>query len=154
MTIWKTAAGACVSLAALSATMPAMAQECFIGEMKMFVGNYAPRGYALAHGQELPVADYQALFSIIGTTYGGNGRTTFALPDMRGRVAIGSGQGPGLNTMPLGTMTGDEWTTPRPGQAAEGSGASVASPAQISAMQPSTAINYIICLEGYYPSRN
>ena len=146
-------AAAAVAVGTVTATSSALAQECFIGEIKMFAGNFAPRDHMLAHGQLLQIAQYQALFSILGTTYGGDGRSTFALPDMRGRVAIGAGQGQGLNNMPLGLMTGYEWTEPRPGQAAAGAGAAVATPAQITNMQPSTAVNYIVCVNGYFPTR-
>ena len=62
-----------------------MSQDGFVGEVKMFAGNFAPRGWALCEGQLLAVSSNPALFSILGTTYGGDGRTTFALPDMRGR---------------------------------------------------------------------
>lgn len=81
-----------------------------LGEIKMFAGTFAPRGWAFCNGQLLSVANNSALFSIIGTTYGGDGRSTFALPDMRGRVAIHSGDsaGPGLTTRPLGQKSGTE----------------------------------------------
>ena len=68
--------------------------EKFLGEIRMFGGNFAPRDWALCDGQLLPVASNSALFSILGTTYGGDGRTTFALPDLRGRVPIHPGTGP------------------------------------------------------------
>lgn len=83
-------------------------QECFIGEVRMFAGNYAPRGWALLHGQLLPISQNTALFSILGTNYGGDGRTTFGVPDMRGRSAIGQGQGPGLTNYRLGEKVGSE----------------------------------------------
>ena len=83
----------------------------FIGEIRMFGGNFAPRGWALCNGQLLPIAQNQALFSILGTTYGGDGRTTFGLPDLRGRVAISSGDGPGLSNRPLGSKGGSESET-------------------------------------------
>lgn len=66
--------------------------EPYLGEVFLFAGNFAPRGYAFAHGQTLAVSQYEALFSLLGTQFGGDGRTTFALPDLRGTVAIGSGQ--------------------------------------------------------------
>lgn len=87
------------------------AQEAFIGEIKMFAGNFAPRGWALCDGQLLAIAQNQALFSILGTTYGGDGRTTFALPDLRGRVAVHPGNGPGLSPYRLGQKGGSETTT-------------------------------------------
>lgn len=85
-----------------------------IGEIAMFAGNFAPRGWAFCSGQILPISANQALFSIIGTTYGGDGRTTLALPDLRGRVAIHSGdgsRGPGLSPRPLGQRSGQETHT-------------------------------------------
>ncbi len=84
------------------------AQDPFIGEIRMFGGTFAPSGWAECNGQLLPIASYTALFSIIGTTYGGDGQTTFALPDLRGRVPLGEGQGPGLTNRPLGQSLGSE----------------------------------------------
>jgi microcystin-dependent protein len=80
--------------------------EPFIGEIIMFAGNFAPRGWALCQGQLLSIAQNTALFSILGTTYGGNGQTTFGLPDLRGRAPIGQGQGPGLPPTVLGEVAG------------------------------------------------
>jgi microcystin-dependent protein len=85
--------------------------EPFIGEIYMFAGNFAPRGYALCDGQLLSIAQNTALFSILGTTYGGNGQTTFALPDLRGRLPMHSGQGPGLTPRSLGEVGGSETKT-------------------------------------------
>jgi microcystin-dependent protein len=81
----------------------------FIGEIIMFAGNFAPRGWAFCDGQLLPISQNSALFSILGTTYGGDGRTTFALPDLRGRVPIHAGtSGPGLSYRNLGAKEGQE----------------------------------------------
>lgn len=66
----------------------------FIGEIRMFGFGFAPQGWALCNGQLLPIAQNAALFSLLGTTYGGDGQTTFALPDLRSRVPVGQGQGP------------------------------------------------------------
>jgi len=74
----------------------------------MFGGNFAPRAWAFCEGQLLSIAQNQALFSILGTTYGGDGRTTFALPDLRGRAPINPGTGPGLTTRKLGQRSGTE----------------------------------------------
>jgi len=82
--------------------------EPFIGEIIMFGGNFAPRGWALCDGQLLPIAQNTALFSILGTIYGGDGRTTFGLPDLRGRAAIHAGNGPGLSSRSLGQRGGEE----------------------------------------------
>lgn len=87
------------------------AQEAFIGEIKMFAGNFATRGWALCDGQLLPINQNQALFSILGTAYGGDGETTFALPDLRGRVPVHAGQAPGLTSYRLGERGGQESVT-------------------------------------------
>ena len=79
-----------------------------LGSISMFAGNFAPRGWALCQGQLLPIAQNTALFSILGTTYGGDGRTTFALPDLRGRAPLSSGRGPGLSQRNLGSRSGQE----------------------------------------------
>ncbi|MBI1224272.1 MAG: phage tail protein [Bacteroidetes bacterium] len=85
--------------------------EPFIGEIKLFAGNFAPRGWAFCDGQLLPINQWQALFSILGTIYGGDGRTTFAMPDLRGRVAIHRGTGPGLSDYNIGEKGGEETVT-------------------------------------------
>jgi len=87
------------------------AQEGFIGEIRMFAGNFAPRGWAFCEGQLLPINQNTALYSILGTTYGGDGQTNFALPDLRGRTPIGVGHGPGLSPYSLGQKGGNETTT-------------------------------------------
>ncbi len=83
----------------------------FLGEIKMFAGNFAPRSYALANGQLLSINQNQALFSLFGTIYGGDGRTTFALPELRSRLPIHRGQGPGLSNRKLGSKSGVENVT-------------------------------------------
>ncbi len=176
--------------------------EPFIGEIKMFGGNFAPRSYAFCDGQLLAISGNSALFSLLGTTYGGDGRTTFALPDLRGRAPIHAGNGPGLTDRRLGTRGGfqDNQLTannlpPIPlrvssanaSQSAATAGASIAAPgkmdgrsfvasdgfntatpditlngasvqggssAAINNMQPFLAVNYIIALQGIFPSRN
>ena len=85
--------------------------EGTIGEIRMFAANFAPRNWAYCNGQLLPIAQNQALFSILGTTYGGNGVQTFALPNMQSRVAIGTGNGPGLTPVQLGELKGSETNT-------------------------------------------
>jgi microcystin-dependent protein len=82
--------------------------EPFIGEIRLFPYDFAPRGWAFCHGQLLSIVQNTALFSLLGTTYGGDGRITFALPDLRGRVAVSSGEGPGLSTYALGGVGGVE----------------------------------------------
>lgn len=103
--------GAMASFAAMGATTGASAQECFIGEVRMFAGNFAPRSWAFADGQLMAISQNTALFSILGTTYGGDGRTTFALPDLRGRAAVHPGHGPGLTDRRLGEKFGSETNT-------------------------------------------
>jgi microcystin-dependent protein len=82
--------------------------EPFIGQIMAVAFGYAPRGWAFCEGQLLPIAQNTALFSLIGTTYGGDGRTTFALPDLRGRVAVGMGRGTGLTQRNIGERSGAE----------------------------------------------
>lgn len=82
------------------------AADPLLGEIIMFGGNFAPRGWAFCDGQLLSIASNSALFSILGTTYGGDGRTTFGLPDLRGRVPVGEGTGPGLPTIRWGERGG------------------------------------------------
>ena len=90
--------------------------EPFIGEIKAFGGNFAPRGYAFCSGQLLSINENQALFSILGTTYGGDGRTTFGLPDLRGRSPMHAGNGPGLTPRALGSKLGTETNILHAGQ--------------------------------------
>ncbi len=85
--------------------------EPFIAEIRIFAGNFAPRGWAFCNGQLLPVAQNTALFSLIGTTYGGDGRSTTALPDLQGRTAMHPGRGPGLTSRRLGQRGGVETVT-------------------------------------------
>lgn len=83
----------------------------FIGEVQWFAGNFVPRGWAGCDGQLLSINENQALFSILGTTYGGDGRNTFALPDVRGRTILHAGRGPGLSDRRLGAKSGTETVT-------------------------------------------
>lgn len=85
--------------------------EPFVGEVRMFAGNFAPRGWAFCDGQLLAVSQNDALFSLLGTIYGGDGRTTFGLPDLRGRIPIHAGSGPGLSPRRLGAKGGAENVT-------------------------------------------
>ena len=85
--------------------------EPFVGEIRMFAGNFAPRGWAFCDGQLLAVSQNDALFSLFGTIYGGDGRTTFGLPDMRGRLPIHAGSGPGLSPRRVGSRGGAEEVT-------------------------------------------
>lgn len=85
--------------------------EPFVGEIRMFAGNFAPRGWAFCDGQLLAVSQNDALFSLLGTVYGGDGRTTFGLPDLRGRIPLHAGHGPGLSERRLGSKGGEEKVT-------------------------------------------
>ena len=136
--------------------------EPYLGEVSLFAGNFAPRGWALCDGQILPINQNQSLYSLLGTTYGGDGRTTFALPDLRGRAPIHEGQGAGLSSRSLGSRFGDERVTlttaqvpshnhslpAPPGTSTGNTGGGQAHPN----MQPSLALNYTINLTGLYPS--
>jgi len=95
----------------LFTTKSIFAQDPFVGEIRLFTFNFAPRGWAKCEGQILSIAQNIALFSLLGTTYGGNGTTTFALPDLRDRMAIGSGKGPGLSDVALGQIDGNKTVT-------------------------------------------
>ena len=171
--------------------------ETFLGEIKMFAGNFAPKGWAFCQGQLLLIAQNQALFALLGTTYGGDGRTTFALPDLRGRVPVGFGQGLGLSNRVIGEQFGSELVTLNINQmpshnhtvnavTTEGNQnlPTNSLPANTKALdkeysdananttmkatmvnptggnqpfgvtQPSLGVNFIIALQGIYPSRN
>jgi microcystin-dependent protein len=114
--------------------------EPLIGTIVQFAGNFAPKGWLFCEGQLLSISQNAALFSILGTIYGGDGQTTFALPDLRGRVCIQPGQGPGLPNYTLGQTGGG-------GNASPGSGPNV------DPILPFLAINWMIAIEGVYPSR-
>jgi microcystin-dependent protein len=86
----------------------AHAQEPYLGEIRMFAGSFAPRGWAFCDGQLLATSSNDALFSLLGTIYGGDGRTTFGLPDLRGRLPVQAGQGSGLSSYRLGQKFGQE----------------------------------------------
>jgi microcystin-dependent protein len=83
----------------------------FLGEIRLFPYNFAPQGWAFCNGQIMAISQNTALFSLLGTTYGGNGTTDFALPDLRSRLAVSSGQGPGLSNYVLGQQSGTENVT-------------------------------------------
>ena len=169
--------------------------EQFLGEIRLLSFTFPPKGWALCNGQLLPINQNQALFAILGTTYGGNGQTTFALPNLQGRVPVAAGQGPGLNNYTLGQTGGEaahtlalneyvnhshglngtridgNVSTPNGTLPAVGTEAySQAGPD--SAMSPSTmatsnpgsqphenrqpflTLNYVIALQGIFPSRS
>jgi microcystin-dependent protein len=140
--------------------------EGYLASILMFGGNFNPRGWAFCNGQSLPISSNQALFSLLGTTYGGNGQTNFQLPDMRGRVPMHPGHGPGLSEHALGEKGGVETVAldhnqipSRPGQIPAGSGSMTAvnTPNYSEPhtnLQPYLCVNFIICLQGIFPSRD
>lgn len=179
--------------------------EPYLGNVSVFAGNFAPRGWMFCQGQLLSIAQYDALFALIGTTYGGDGQTTFALPDFRSRIAIHAGQGAGLSNYSLGQMGGNEnitlltmqmpahthslisfqvkqsastatTGTDNPTNAYPASGANVynnssdgtsmgtyssvgttpiaGSSQPVPTIQPYLAMNFVIAVEGIFPSRN
>ena len=101
----------CFVLVSVLSTNQTYSQEPFIGEVVIFAGNFAPRGWAFCDGQLLPISSNTALFSILGTTYGGDGRTTFGLPDLRGRAPMSPGNGPGLSPKAWGQKLGTQTET-------------------------------------------
>lgn len=179
-------------LLTMGMSLPTHAQDPFIGEIRMFAGNFAPRGWAFAQGQLMSIAQNTALFSILGTTYGGNGQTTFALPDLRGRMVMGTenslnlGDKGGQASVTLtssqlpahshtlnvsnGAATTSETGSDKVLATAQNAGiyttstanttlsttsiGSTGSNASIPTMPPYLVINYIIALEGIFPSRN
>lgn len=88
-----------------------MSEQSYLGSISGWAPNFAPRGWALCAGQILSIQQNSALFSLLGTTYGGNGQNTFGLPNLQGRVPIGAGQSPGTSSYPLGAAGGSESTT-------------------------------------------
>ena len=124
--------------------------EPFIAEIKLFAGNYAPKGWALCDGQLLPISQNQALFALLGTTYGGDGKSTFALPDLRGRFPRHAGAGPGLTRHELGDTGGSEhgiFVKSEDQASGQGGGS-------LEILPPFLALNFIIALQGVWPSRD
>ncbi|MEM9716293.1 MAG: tail fiber protein [Pseudomonadota bacterium] len=117
-----------------SVVTAAEARDLFIGEIFLFGGNFCPRGTAAAEGQLLSISQNAALFSLLGTIYGGDGRTTFGLPDLRGRAPLGQGSGVGLPTYRQGQFSS---LGSQSGPAAGGF----------------IAMRYCVALEGIFPSR-
>ena len=138
-----------------------MAYEPFYGEIMPWPIGYAPQGWAFCDGSLLPIAQYQALFALIGTTYGGNGVSTFALPDLRGRIPLGAGQAPASSTNhPLGEQGGAETAAltqlPIPALTGDPVQSVLSLPqgrTEVSIMPPYLAINYVIALTGWRSMR-
>lgn len=105
------AAAAACALFSLHAPASAQASDPYLGQIMCAGFTFAPRGWAELNGQILSIAQNTALFALLGTTYGGNGQTTFALPDLRGRVLMHAGQGPGLSSRDQGEVAGTETVT-------------------------------------------
>jgi microcystin-dependent protein len=123
----------------------------FIGEVRLFGGGFAPNGWMLCQGQLLPIAENEALFQLIGTIYGGDGETTFALPDLRGRVPLHGGQGPGLSPYSLGEQGGTEAVTLTAAQMPRHTHALIASPAAASGAAPGGALLAATAAASYDP---
>lgn len=116
--------------------------EGYIGEIKIFAGNYAPKGWMFCHGQSLDISEYEALYYVLGLTYGGEGYSTFNLPDLRGAVPVGAGYGNVLEyELFLGQNAGGQYFAP----------ADAGLPYVVA--QPTLVLNYIICVQGTFPSR-
>lgn len=132
--------------------------EPFVGEIRMFAGSFAPRNWAYCDGQLIAVSQNDALFSLLGTIYGGDGRTTFGLPDMRGRIPVHPGTGPGLPTIRLGQKGGGASSVQATSDINTTRGIVVNKTQQpvlnAANNQPSVCINFIIALFGIYPSRS
>lgn len=113
MSLKKLLAGAALAISGLSISAPAATAQVtpFIGQITPMGFNFCPRNWTAANGQLLPIASNTALFSLYGTTYGGDGRTTFAMPDLRSRVPVHFGQSPGLSNYNIGSRGGAETTT-------------------------------------------
>jgi microcystin-dependent protein len=114
--------------------------ERYLGEIRMFCGNFAPAGWALCNGQLLPISQNTALFSILGTTYGGNGLNNFALPDLRQRFPMHAGTGPGLTPRDLGEQGGEQTTTLTAAQMPSHSHGMTAANATASVQAPANAM--------------
>ena len=127
--------------------------EPYIGEIRMFAGNFAPRGWAKCDGQLIAVAQNDALFSLLGTVYGGDGRTTFGLPDMRGRLPVHPGDGPGVDAVNLGQKGGEEQETILLSQLpSHDHGPVTANSQAASDAIPTTAVNALSTVEIYATS--
>jgi microcystin-dependent protein len=132
-------------------TFPSATPPNFLGEIALFAGNIAPAGWRFADGSLLTISSNTALFSLLGTTFGGDGRTNFALPDLRGRTPIGTGTGPGLTTRDLGERLGTETTTLNNGNIPAVMGG-LGLP--YDNMQPSLGINFMMSPTGIFPARD
>jgi microcystin-dependent protein len=112
----------------------------FLGEIRMFAGNFAPRSWALCNGQLLPIQQNAALFALLGTSFGGNGQTTFALPNLQGSFPLGMGQGPGLTDRDIGEIGGEVLVILAPNQGASHSHPAMASTGPATSFTPVAAV--------------
>lgn len=119
--------------------------DIYLGAITIFGGYYAPAGWAFCHGQLLSISEYETLFELLGTTYGGDGEQTFALPDLRGRSIVGAGKASGLTERSLAEQFGSEAT---PKAASEEALKAGTAPLAL----PYLGVNYIISLQGIFPS--
>ena len=130
----------------------------FLAEIRIVSWNFPAKGWALTNGQLLPISQNTALFSLLGTMYGGDGRTTYALPNFQGRMPMHQGQGPGLSQRTQGDIGGVESValaaTPIPGTPAAPVSASVGFRPQLQTMSPFLVLNFIIALQGIFPARS
>jgi microcystin-dependent protein len=130
----------------------------FLAEIRMVGFTFAPKGWAMTNGQTLPINQNQAVFSLLGTNFGGDGRTIFALPDLRGRLPMHTGQGPGLSPRDIGTNGGVEFVTRQtiqiPGSPASPVSAPVGFKRQVPTLSPFSVVNFVIALQGVFPSQN
>lgn len=126
----------------------------YLGEIVTVGFNFCPRGMMEADGRLLPIAENTALFSLLGTLYGGDGRTTFALPDLRGRVMVGAGQGPGLTDRRQGERGGTESDIAGPALAHDGGADPLGESTAGNNMPPYLALKQCIVTQGIYPSRS
>jgi microcystin-dependent protein len=126
--------------------------EPFLGEIRIFGFNFAPQGWAFCDGQLMSISQNTALFSLLGTFYGGNGIQTFALPDLRGRVSIHQGQGPGLSSYVIGQTGGTENTTLNTNQMPQHNHAAVANASPATTGRPDGAVPARAAADIYAPA--
>lgn len=141
---------AAIITATLAAPSAQAGPDEYLGEILTVGFNFCPRGTLEADGRLLPISQNTALFSLLGTMYGGDGRTTFALPDLRGRVVVGAGQGPGLTERRLGERGGVEIDVAAP----TGDGDALGDSSVGNNMQPYLTLKQCVVTQGIFPSRN
>jgi microcystin-dependent protein len=130
----------------------------YLSEIRIVTWNFAARGWAFTNGQTLPINQNQALFSLLGTTYGGNGTTNFLLPNLQSRVPMHTGQGSGLSARTQGAFGGIEGitsqTTHIPQSPVSPTTAYIGSQGRFATISPFIVLNFLIALQGIFPSRN